>query len=164
MNIIFSEEVNIDFSFDYKKICEDTVKAALDTLSFPYECEISVTITDDSGIQEMNKEFRGIDSPTDVLSFPLIQFDLAIPYDCLCVNSDDVNPDTDEIMLGDIVLNIDRIKKQAEEYGHSVEREYSFLICHSMLHLLGYDHIEEDDRLIMEDKQREIMERLGIKR
>lgn len=164
MNIIFSEEVNIDFSFDYKKICEDTVKAALDTLKFPYECEISVTITDDKGIQEMNKEFRGIDAPTDVLSFPLIQFDINIPYDELMVNSDDVNPDTDEIMLGDIVLNIDRIKKQAEEYGHSVEREYSFLICHSMLHLLGYDHIEDSDRLIMEDRQREVMERLGIKR
>lgn len=164
MNIIFSEEVNIDFSFDYKEICNDTVKAALDVLSFPYECEISVTITDDNGIQEMNREFRGIDAPTDVLSFPLINFDLNIPYENLTVNSDDVNPDTDEIMLGDIVLNIDRIKKQALEYAHSEKREYSFLICHSMLHLLGYDHIEENDRLIMEDKQKEIMERLGITR
>lgn len=164
MNIIFSEEVDIDFSFDYKKIGTDTVNAALSELSFPFESEVSVTITDDDGIHEMNKEFRGIDSPTDVLSFPLIQFDISKPYSEYEKNIDDLNPDTGDIMLGDIVLNINRIKLQAKDFGHSVEREYSFLICHSMLHLLGYDHIEEEDRLKMEDKQTKIMERLGIKR
>lgn len=164
MNIIFAEDFDVDLPFDYKEVCERTVKEVLSFLDFPMEAEISVTITDDEVIKAMNKEYRDIDSPTDVLSFPLIQFDLTKPYKECVFTADDKDPDTGDICLGDIVLNLNRIKSQAEEYGHSLEREYSFLICHSMLHLLGYDHIKDDDREKMEEAQKQVMERLGISR
>ena len=113
----------------------------------------------------MNRDYRKIDSATDVLSFPLQEFQH--PADFSVFSEDDCSafdPESGELMLGDIVVNAERVAEQAEEYGHSKKREYAFLIAHSLLHLIGYDHMEEDERLEMEDQQRKIMERVQIPR
>ena len=133
-------------------------------MNFPFEAEVSVTLTDDEGIQTINKEFRQIDSPTDVLSFPMIEYKNAGDFSEIEENDDLFNPESGEVILGDIVLNVQRIYKQAEEYGHSTLREYAFLIAHSMLHLFGFDHMTEAEASVMEQKQREILDILGISR
>ena len=114
--------------------------------------EVSITLTDDENIHELNKKFRGIDRPTDVLSFALRE-------------SDEPKILNAEIeTLGDIIISVERAKLQAEEFGHSFLREIIFLEVHGLLHLLGYDHIEESDRIEMETEQKFIMEKLGIGR
>ena len=113
--------------------------------------EISVTFVSLEEIHELNREYRQVDSPTDVLSFP--QFD----------DLDDL-PEEGEIMLGDVVICSDRAKEQAEEFGHSFEREIIYLFVHSVLHLLGYDHMDEDENRIMRRREEEVMERIGLKR
>ena len=113
----------------------------------------------------MNLEFRQIDRPTDVLSFPMAEYDAPADFSCIDEESDDLfDPESGELMLGDIVISKDRVLSQAEQYGHSPKREYAFLIAHSMLHLFGYDHMEEGERAVMEEKQREIMKIVNIPR
>ena len=164
MTIYFETECEADFDFDYEKIAKDVINTAIDHMGFPFEAEVSVTITDDEGIQTINKEFRQIDSPTDVLSFPMIEYKSAGDFSEIEENDDLFNPESGEVILGDIVLNVQRIYKQAEEYGHSILREYAFLIAHSMLHLFGFDHMTEAEASVMEQKQREILNILGISR
>ena len=130
----------------------------------PYEAEVNLLLTMNEQIHEMNLEFRGIDRPTDVLSFPMNEYEVPGVFDGLEEQEDAFHPETGELMLGDIVISKEKVLAQAEEYGHSVEREYAFLIAHSVLHLIGYDHIEEEERMVMETKQREIMKRLDILR
>ena len=112
----------------------------------------------------MNREHRHIDRATDVLSFPMLEYETPGDLSGIEESADAFDPETGELMLGDIVISKDRVIAQAEEYGHSVRREYAFLIAHSMLHLLGYDHMEEEERRLMEDRQRKIMEKAGILR
>ena len=164
MTVNFSMETECEFDFDAEKLGEEIVCAVLDRFGFPYEACVDITITDDEGIREINLENRQIDAPTDVLSFPMIEYDAPADFDGIEKQVAVFDPDSGEAMLGDIVLNIDRIRSQAAEYGHSIKREYSFLITHSMLHLLGFDHMEEDEREQMEGEQRKILDKLGIKR
>lgn len=164
MTIQFEQEYNKDLGLDYLQIADKVINAALDYENCPYESEISLTLVDNSAIHEINKEFREIDRPTDVLSFPLVEYDKAGEFDFLEDNDDCFNPETGELMLGDIIISLDKVKEQADSYGHSVLREYAFLIAHSMLHLMGYDHMTEDESAIMELKQREILDSLGITR
>lgn len=141
------------------------IGAGLEIVDCPYDTQVSLLITDDEGIREMNRQFRGIDSPTDVLSFPLQEF--PAPGDFSQINeegSDEFDPDSGELLLGDIVINADRVISQAEEYGHSRKREYAFLIAHSILHLTGYDHMDEEEREQMEEMQRRIMKAVQIPR
>ncbi len=164
MTILFEENVNVDFNFDFELIAKSVIDKALNSEKFPYEVEISLTFVNAQEIREINKNFRDIDRETDVLSFPLIEYNTLGDYEFI---EDDLalqNPDTGDIMLGDIVLCIDKVKSQAKLYGHSEKREYAFLIAHSMLHLLGYDHIDDSDRIIMENKQDEILNSLNITR
>ena len=134
-------------------------------LECEYEAECSLVITGPDAIRELNNEYRGIDSVTDVLSFPAINFDYPCNYDIIDENDPSMfNPDSGELILGDIVICHDRVLSQAEEYGHSAKREFSFLIVHSLLHLFGYDHIEEEDRVLMENMQRDILDKLDIRR
>ena len=113
----------------------------------------------------MNLEQRGIDRPTDVLSFPMIEYDAPGDFSVIDEETGDAfNPETGELMLGDIVISKEKVLSQAEEYGHSPKREYAILIAHSMLHLFGYDHMEEEERAEMEAHQRAIMEKVGIPR
>ena len=164
MTILMEEECEVTFEFDYEKVARDVVSTALDHLKFPFETEISITFTNNEGIQSINKEFRQIDAPTDVLSFPMIEYDDAGNFDSIEEQDDLFNPETGEVILGDIVLNLNRIYSQADEYGHSVLREYAFLIAHSMLHLFGFDHMTEAEAAVMEEKQREILDILNISR
>lgn len=151
--------------FDIEETAEQVAEKILSDEGCPYECETELLITDDESVRRMNKEFRDIDKTTDVLSFPNVEWDSPADFGCEGFNDDMlVNPDTDNIMLGQIVLNEKRIISQAEEYGHSIKREYAFLIAHSMLHLLGYDHMTEADAAVMEKKQDEYLTELGILR
>ncbi len=164
MTIQFEEEIPVSFPFDPKAVAEEVINAALDYEEFPYECEVSVTLTDEDSIQQINRDFREIDRVTDVLSFPMIDYPAPGDFSQLEDAFDVFDPETGEAMLGDIVLCVPRIYEQAKEYGHSVKREYAFLIAHSMLHLLGYDHMEEEERLEMEEKQKAILESINITR
>ena len=112
----------------------------------------------------MNEEFRQIDRATDVLSFPMADYETPGDFSHLDEDAGLFHPDTGELMLGDIVISVDKVFEQAEEYGHSLLREYAFLIAHSMLHLFGYDHMEEVERKEMEMHQKKIMELVNITR
>ena len=134
-----------------RRLIRNAIKATLEFEDFYGECEVSVTFTDNEGIRVLNKDYRGIDSTTDVLSFPLNDF-----------SSDEFEED-EEIALGDIVLSLEKAREQAYTYGHSFEREVAFLCVHSTLHLLGYDHeTGEEDENDMRYRQREIMKLLGL--
>lgn len=126
---------------------------------------MNLLITDSEQIRRLNLQFRGIDAPTDVLSFPMQDYPAPADFRAFCENDFSAfDPETKELMLGDIVLNAERVISQAEEYGHSQTREYAFLIVHSLLHLVGYDHMEEDERTQMEECQRQVMELLKLPR
>ena len=131
-----------------------TILETLDYEGMENDAEVSVTFVDDEGIRELNNKFRGMDKPTDVLSFPLLDYEGESEepfFDELCHN------------LGDIVISLERAMAQANEFGHSFEREVAFLTAHSMLHLLGYDHeLSEEDDADMRRRQNDIMERLGL--
>ncbi len=148
-----------------REIIEAVVKEALDSENCPYDISLNVLLTDNEAIQEINKEQRGMDMPTDVLSFPMVEYsspaDFSLVEDCV---EDYFHPETGELLLGDIVISVDKVLEQAENYGHSIKRELAFLTAHSMLHLFGYDHMHEEERVIMEQKQRAILERLAIGR
>ena len=130
----------------------------------PYECEVNVTITDNDSIHTINKEQRNIDRPTDVLSFPMLEFETAGNFTSFDEDLSCFNPETGELMLGDIVISYDKVISQSEEYNHSAKRELAFLTAHSMLHLFGYDHMEDDERLEMEKMQNIILQNLKITR
>ena len=168
MTIYIENENNAKFDFDYESIIRSVIGEAVSYENCPFEVNVEVTITGNAEIREINREQRETDKETDVLSFPMIEYEK--PGDFTFLESADdyayeyYEPDTGELMLGDIVISSERVYSQAEEYGHSVKRELAFLVAHSMLHLFGYDHMEDEERVIMEEKQREILERLGITR
>jgi len=165
MSFYLEEEAKVPFTFDYKELAIKVINACLDYIEFPYEAEVNLTLTDNEGIHEINREHRGIDRPTDVLSFPMFEYETPADFTFLDEeSSDDFNPDTGEAMLGDIIISVDKVLEQAESYGHSIEREYAFLITHSMLHLFGFDHMEKEEEKVMEEKQREILSSLNILR
>ncbi len=160
----YDNEIGAEFDFDPEELYRKVVDTVLDIEKCQYEAEVSLLITGDDEIREINKQERNIDSPTDVLSFPMGEYDEPADFSNIEESPEYFNVETGELMLGDIVLSYDRIRSQAGEYGHSERREYAFLIVHSMLHLIGYDHIEEADRELMEERQRVIMDALGISR
>ena len=157
MNMIVyyeNEQALLPVTYKLKMLVRRAIEATLDFEQYGNTCEVSVTFTDDASIHELNKKFRGVDRPTDVLSFPLFDYE-----------GESEEPPVDELMgmLGDVVLSLETAARQAEEYGHSFEREVAFLTVHSMLHLLGYDHeTSEADEADMRQRQRKIMERLGL--
>ena len=163
MSLSVETEVDVEFGFDYEALAKRVIEFALEHEEFPYECEVNLTLTDNEGIREINRTYREIDKPTDVLSFPLINYEKAGDFSALEENYDDnFNPDTGEIMVGDIIISIEKVKEQADSYGHSIEREFAFLILHSMLHLFGYDHMTEEEAAIMEEKQKIILDKMKI--
>lgn len=164
MTILFEEEGDLKLPLDCEKIAEKVIEAAADYVGCPYEIEVNLLLTMNDEIQEMNCNFRDIDRPTDVLSFPMLMYDFPEDFEYLEEADECFNPETGELVLGDIVISKEKVISQAEEYGHSIEREYAFLIAHSMLHLFGHDHMEEEERIVMEKKQKEILEQLNILR
>ena len=165
MSFYLEEECPVTFDFDYAKLAEEVITFCIEHEGFPYEAEVNLTLTDNEGIHAINREYRQIDRPTDVLSFPMLSYEKAGDFSFLDEESDDdFNPDTGEAMLGDIIISVDKVREQAAEFGHSEKREFAFLIVHSMRHLFGYDHIEPEDAAIMEPKQKLILEELNILR
>ena len=165
MSLNLEVEVDVPFTFDYEALAGEVVAFTIDHAGFPYEAEVNLTLTDNEGIHEINRMYRQIDAPTDVLSFPMLSYEQAGDFSALEEDyEDNFNPDTGEIMLGDIVISVDRVREQAAAYGHSERREFAFLIVHSMLHLFGYDHMTPEDAAVMEPKQRQILEEMNISR
>lgn len=164
MTIDFSNEQEQTFDFDFLSVARDVMEAVLDQEECPYEAQISLVLTDDDTIHSTNKEFRGIDRATDVLSFPMVDFPSPADYSVLEEDDSCFHPESGELLLGDIMISVPRAVEQAREYGHSVKREYAFLIAHSMLHLLGYDHMEDEERILMEEKQEQALKYLHIER
>ena len=164
MTLYIEEEGSVVLPFDVKETAELIVETALEYEDCPYEAEVNLLLTDDEEIRIMNREHRQIDRATDVLSFPMLDYETPGDLSGIEEQGDAFNPESGELMLGDIVISKERVIAQAEEYGHSVRREYAFLIAHSMLHLLGYDHMEEEERRLMEDRQRGIMDKAEIPR
>lgn len=163
INIEYESETKLDIP--YKEIITAAIEESMDYEGCPYEAEVNVLITNNEDIRQINKEFRNIDSPTDVLSFPMVDYESPSNFDHLeDMTNDYFSPETGELLLGDIVISVDKVMEQAEKYGHSETREMAFLVAHSMLHLFGYDHMEEDERLVMEQKQEEILSRRGYVR
>jgi len=170
MSVIIENEIEFDFGFDIEYLVEELVSAtlknavllnALDNI----KTEISVVISDNFGIRFFNREFRGIDKDTDVLSFPVLEFER--PGDFSKIDFNDCkyfNQDTGDFILGDMIISSDKVVSQSMEYGHSIKREFSFLVVHSILHLIGYDHENERDEKIMREKQTMILDSLGITR
>lgn len=165
MTVNFEYEASEKPEFDYEDLVQKVISACLDYEDFPYETETSVLFTDDQQIHEINQEYRDIDAATDVLSFPTAEYTKPGCFEDLEDRMMDCfHPETGEFILGDIVISVERARKQSEEYGHSMLREIAFLTAHSMLHLMGYDHMTEEDRIVMERKQEEVLQQLGIVR
>ena len=165
MTVTIEYEAEKKLSLPYEEIIREIVEASLDYEECPYEAEVNVILTDNPSIQEINRENRQIDAPTDVLSFPLVDYGRPADFSHVEEQAEDYfNPETGELMLGDIVISVDKVEEQAEKYGHSQRRELAFLVAHSMLHLCGYDHMEEEERLDMEARQRAILATRGYSR
>lgn len=164
MTLYFEEEGELTLPLDCEALAKQIIEGALDYIECPYEAEVNLLLTMNEQIHEMNRDFREIDRPTDVLSFPMIEYTAPGDFDFLEQQEECFDPESGELVLGDIVISKEKVIEQAEAYGHSVKREYAFLITHSVLHLTGYDHIEDEERQIMEEKQREILKHLQILR
>ncbi|MBE5957866.1 MAG: rRNA maturation RNase YbeY [Lachnospiraceae bacterium] len=164
MTVFMEKEYDLELPFDKRQVIESVVNEAVSYVDCPYEVEVCVTLTDNEGIRELNAQQRDIDKATDVLSFPMIEYDTPGDFSGIEDDISNFNPETGELILGDIVISLDKVVSQAEEYNHSTKREFAFLVAHSMLHLFGYDHMEEDERIEMEQKQEEILKNINITR
>ena len=164
MSVNIENEYEREIELPYEEIIKNVVEEALDFEGCPFECEVNVLLTNDDEIEKMNEEFRGIGRSTDVLSFPMIEYSSPADFEGFEDEIELFDPDTDELLLGDIVISMDHVYAQAEEYGHAPKRELVFLTAHSMLHLMGYDHMEDDEREVMENKQEEILKNCGYER
>lgn len=165
MTSYVENETDEQFNFDIKKILDDVFNEALRQEACPYEAQVNLLITDNEGIREYNKQYRDIDSPTDVLSFPMISFASEADFSIVEEQEADYfDPESGELILGDIIISADKVKEQAVKFGHSEKREFAFLVAHSLLHLCGYDHMTEEEAKVMEQKQEEILNRLSITR
>lgn len=158
--VITNEQEVIDVTPETEDVIRKVANAVAELEECDFDCEVSVTLVDNNEIHALNREHRNIDRPTDVLSFPMLEFDEdGIAEEC------DFDMDGELILLGDIVISMERANEQAQEYGHSLIREVGFLTAHSMLHLLGYDHVDDEDgEKIMCEKQDIVLNKLGITR
>lgn len=165
MTSYVENETDVSFPFTMQEILEQITETVLETENCPYETTVNLLLTDRNGIREYNREYRDLDKETDVLSFPNIPFVKA--GDFTIVEEDEAayfDPDSGELVLGDIILSADHVAAQAQEYGHSLLREFAFLIAHSMFHLCGYDHMAQEEAALMEKKQEDVLQRLNITR
>ena len=164
MTLNFETEYEGERPFLAQEVAEKVFTFTMDYLKCPYEAEVSLLLTNDETIHQINREQRGIDRATDVLSFPMADYEKEGDFSFLEEAQDCFHPESGELLLGDIVISADKVLKQAENYGHSPLREYAFLIVHSLLHLVGYDHMKAAEAADMEKKQSEILDSMGITR
>ena len=167
MNLTLYTEYETETDIDIRRIAADVADVFFKHFPAPKDVQISLYVVDDKTIREANRDTRGIDKVTDVLSFPNLPFDPEHINDFTLIEgneADVTDPETGELIYGEIMLCASKIISQAEEYGHSREREAAFLTAHSLLHLAGFDHIEDEDRLKMEQLQEEILKEAGYER
>ncbi len=165
MNSCVENETQTEFDFDIKQVFDLVAEEVLDSENCPYEAQVNLLVTDNEGIREYNRQYRNMDSSTDVLSFPMLPFETEADFGLVKGHEADYfDPETGELLLGDIIISADKVTEQAEKYGHSAKREFAFLAAHSLLHLCGYDHMETEEAKVMERKQEEVLGRLSITR
>ena len=157
--IIENEQNKEAFTNELEAVVRAVCEKVMECEECDFDAQISLTLTDNENIKIINNEFRSIDAPTDVLSFPMLEFDEEGQ-----IIDNEFEYDNDLIMLGDIVISLERAREQSIEFGHSFKREIAFLCAHSMLHLLGYDHISENEERIMIEKQENVLNSLNITR
>lgn len=165
MTSYVENETDVIFPFDIQEILDNIMDAVTQMENCPYETTVNLLVTDNAGIREYNKNYRRIDKETDVLSFPNIPFEKEGDFSPVEETAADYfDPDSGELLLGDIIISAERVEQQAREYGHSVLREFAFLTAHSMFHLCGYDHMTPEEAALMEQKQEAVLQQLGITR
>ena len=165
MTFCVESETKRELPFDVEEIAGKVIGEALEYEKCPYETTVNVLLTDNEEICALNSRFRGIDRPTDVLSFPNVDYESPSDFTGIeASEADYFDPESGELYLGDIVISVDKVYEQAEEYGHSVMREYAFLLAHSMLHLMGYDHMNEEEKKEMRAKEENILKKVGFER
>ena len=166
MAIHIEYETDLSLEIPVEDIICNVIDTALDMYDCPYEAEVNVIITDNNSIAAINEEYRNIAKPTDVLSFPMIDYETAGDFSIIdqLPEEECFDPDSGELLLGDIILSVEKIIEQAESYGHSKERELGFLTAHSMLHLFGFDHMEDDEKAEMRAKEESVMEQINVTR
>lgn len=165
MTFYVENETEETLDFDVQKLVEQVAVQVLEQEGCPYEAQVNVLLTDNDGIREYNRNYRQTDRPTDVLSFPNVEYGAPADFsEAEDPMADCFDPDSGELILGDIILSLDKVREQAAEYGHSRRREFAFLVAHSMLHLCGYDHMEEAQAAVMEARQALALEALHITR
>ena len=165
MTLNIEKEYDLELGLEYEAVAREVIGQVLEEEGCPYEAEVSLLLVSDEEIHKINLEYRGIDRPTDVLSFPQLTFDTPGDFSFAETHeADSFNPDSGELFLGDIILSLDKVAEQADRYNHKRKREYAFLIAHSMLHLLGYDHMTKEEASHMEARQSAILDHLNIRR
>lgn len=170
MNIFIDDRQSvINIRDDIYDILEQAVKLAVEMEKLKSNVEVSIILIDNQQIRELNRDFRGVDKETDVLSFPAIEYEYSDTDeqnwdDMMDQLTEDTNFDSGDLILGDIAISVEKAAQQAEEYGHSFYREVAFLAVHGMFHLLGYDHENEDDARIMRRKEEAVLSALGLTR
>ena len=164
VSIQYECETDFDLGLDCEALAKLVAEKVLEMEKCPYDAQVNLVLVDNEEIKRVNTEFRGIESATDVLSFPMIPFETPADYAVAEEDESCFDLDTDELLLGDIMISAERAAAQAKEYGHSVKREFCFLVAHSILHLLGYDHMVPEEAEVMEKKQAKALEELGISR
>ncbi|MDE7445966.1 MAG: rRNA maturation RNase YbeY [Lachnospiraceae bacterium] len=165
MTSYVENETSVVFEFNIKEILDLIMEEVLSQEGCPYEAQVNLLITDNEGIHEFNRQYRRVDAPTDVLSFPMIDFIKEADFSVVDhEEAEYFDPESGELILGDIIISADKVKEQALKFGHSQKREFAFLTAHSMLHLCGYDHMTRAQADVMEQKQEKVLEVLGITR
>lgn len=154
---ITSDKLRLRCTAGQKALLRGAVLTTLALRKVECDCQVDILYTDDEGIRRYNREQRKLDSPTDVLSFPLLTLQAGEP-----VIPDTLNSENGRVFLGDMVISLERAAEQAREYGHSFERELGYLAVHSTLHLLGYDHMTETERAVMRVLEEQVMEKMGL--
>lgn len=178
MNIILlidNRQDIIEITNNFEKLLEETIKVCLKNENLKADYEVSMSFVTNQEIHDLNKTYRNVDSPTDVLSFPLYEGEQVFVEDEMLTGYDDLSLEKEcldtydkghiietSIMLGDVIISTEKVIAQAKEFGHSLEREMLYLVTHSILHLLGYDHIEEQDKIIMRQHEKDIMKKIQM--
>ena len=166
MIYIDNRQEKISVSDTLSKELTNVIEFALKEEEVDIKCEVSLLFVDNEEIKEINKDTRGIDRETDVLSFPMLEYEDKKVFKDLYKDYKFSQSDFDgeELVLGDIVLSLEKALEQSKEYNHSFDREASYLVVHSVLHLLGYDHMEDEDKVIMRSREEDILNKLNITR
>ncbi len=165
MTLNIEREYDLELGIDCEKTAKQVAVQVLKEEGCPFETEISLLLTSNEGIHRLNLAYRDMDSPTDVLSFPQVEY--RAPSDFSWAEEHRMecfNPDSGELFLGDIIISLDKVAEQADQYGHGRLREFAFLVAHSMLHLLGYDHMTEEEAADMEAQQSAVLHHLNMER